>query len=136
MGYIDVHHHFFPADINKEASNKKVGWRAPAGTLPWTPDTSLNAMDASAIDLAVLSLPAIFAGSVSEENRSTTRERNANLSRIVRAHPDRFGFFASLPFMDDVEGLYSCVGRNVILTAIKVRSRKLRTPSTFSRQTG
>jgi 6-methylsalicylate decarboxylase len=106
MGCIDVHHHFFPDDINKEASNQKIGWRAPASTLPWTPDISLNAMDASGINLALLSLPAISAGSVSEENRATAREHNINLSRIVRAHPHRFGFFASLPFLDDVEGLY------------------------------
>lgn len=107
MASIDVHHHFFPADINKEASNKMMEWRAPAGTLPWTPDVSLKAMDASDIDIAILSLPALHAGSVSEENRATTRERNILASRIARAHPGRFGFFASLPFLDDVEGLSS-----------------------------
>jgi predicted TIM-barrel fold metal-dependent hydrolase len=105
MGRIDVHHHYFPADLNKETANQKMGWRAPSGTLPWTPDISFKAMDASGIDLAILSLPAIFAGSVSDENRTTTRERNVYASQIVRAHPDRFGFFASLPFLDDVEGL-------------------------------
>jgi hypothetical protein len=113
MGRIDVHHHFFPADLNKEASNQKMGWRAPVGTLPWTPDVSIKAMDTSGIDLAILSLPAIFAGSVSEENRTTTRDRNRYASRIVQAHPTRFGFFASLPFLDDVEGLCSLYADNM-----------------------
>jgi hypothetical protein len=107
MGRIDVHHHFFPADLNKETSNQKMGWRTPVGTLPWTPDVSIKAMDTSGIDLAILSLPAMFAGSVSEENRGITRERNIYASRIVQAHPNRFGFFASLPFLDDVEGMCS-----------------------------
>lgn len=105
MGRIDVHHHFFPADIDKEASNKKVGWRAAPGTIPWNTDVSIDAMNASDIEFAVLSLPAIYTGSVSQENRAMTRERNTYASKIVRAHPDKFGFFASLPFLDDVEGL-------------------------------
>jgi len=105
MGRVDVHHHFFPANLNKELSNQHMGWRAPAGTLPWTPDISLRAMDVSGIDLAIISLPAICAGSVSQENREITRGRNVYASQIVRAHPDKFGFFASLPFLDDVEGL-------------------------------
>ena len=109
MGRIDVHHHFFPVDLNKETSNQNMGWRTPAGTLPWSPEISLKAMDASGIDLALLSLPATFTGSVSQENRTTTRERNVHASRIVQAYPDRFGFFAGLPFLDDVEGQYRSI---------------------------
>ena len=136
MGRIDVHHHFFPVDLKKEISNQKIGWRTPAGTLPWTPEVSLKAMDASGIDFALLSLPATPAGSVSEENRTTTRERNVHASRIVRAHPDRFGFFASLPFLDDVEGQYGSISIIPCSRSIQALLRKLHMPSTSLMQTG
>ncbi|KAG6866454.1 hypothetical protein C0991_003972 [Blastosporella zonata] len=62
-------------------------------------------MDASGIDMAVLSLPALFTGSVSEENRNEARRRNTEMSSIINAHPTRFAFFACLPFLDDVDGV-------------------------------
>ncbi|KAF5387766.1 hypothetical protein D9615_000473 [Tricholomella constricta] len=62
-------------------------------------------MDASGIDIAILSLPALFTGSVSEENRAVTRERNLAMFSIAQAHPKRFGFFACLPFLDDIQGV-------------------------------
>ena len=104
MHRIDVHHHFFPPDLDKGKLNQKNGWITPAGTLPWNPQVSLTAMDAAAIDIAILSLPALSTGSVSGENRSAARNRNLFVSGIVEEHPTRFGFFATLPFLDDVEG--------------------------------
>ncbi|KAJ6598985.1 hypothetical protein DFH09DRAFT_1243468 [Mycena vulgaris] len=101
---IDVHHHFFPANLNKAKSNEEVGWRTPAENLPWAPEISLKFMDASAIDVAILSFPAIASGSVGQANRDQARERNRAMADICRAHPDRFGFFATLPFLDDVQG--------------------------------
>ncbi|KAF8076472.1 hypothetical protein FPV67DRAFT_1407611 [Lyophyllum atratum] len=101
---IDVHHHFFPADLQKGSSNEKLGWKTPAGTLPWSPEICLKAMDVSGIDIAILSLPALFTGSVCEENRAMARERNITMSTIVQAHPTRFGFFGCLPFLDDIKG--------------------------------
>lgn len=109
MRRIDVHHHFFPPDLDKHNSNQKMGWKTPPGTLPWTPDVSLRAMDRSGIDMAILSLPALFTGSVSEENRALARERNLFVSGITQAHPTRFGFFATVPFLDDVEGNTPCI---------------------------
>ncbi|KAG5648998.1 hypothetical protein DXG03_000347 [Asterophora parasitica] len=105
MVCIDVHHHFFPADLNKEGSNEKLGWKTPPGTLPWSPGVSLRAMDASGIDIAILSLPALSMGSVSEENRAVTRERNLAMSSIAQQHSGRFGFLGCLPFLDDIEGV-------------------------------
>ncbi|RDB22663.1 Decarboxylase yanB [Hypsizygus marmoreus] len=101
---IDVHHHFFPADLLKETSNQNIGWKTPAGTLPWSPNASLKAMDASGIDIAILSMPALYKGSVCEENRAMARQRNLHMSQIATDHPGRFGFFACLPFLDDIEG--------------------------------
>jgi hypothetical protein len=104
MRRIDVHHHFFPTNLNKQNSNQSLGWRAPAGTLPWSPEISLRSMDASGVDMAVLSLPALYTGSICEENRVLARERNIHVAQIVQSFPSRFGFFASLPFLDDIEG--------------------------------
>ncbi|KAJ7094689.1 hypothetical protein B0H15DRAFT_135152 [Mycena belliarum] len=101
---IDVHHHFFPADLDKGKSNEQVGWRTPAENLPWTPELSLKFMDASSIDLAILSLPAIASGFIGPDNRTQARRRNRAMADICRAHPGRFGFFACLPFLDDIEG--------------------------------
>lgn len=101
---IDVHHHFFPANLKKQNSNQALGWRTPAGTLPWSPEVSLQSMDASGIDVAILSLPALNAGSVCEDNRKLARERNIHVARIVQTYPSKFGFLASLPFLNDIEG--------------------------------
>ncbi|KAJ7682726.1 hypothetical protein DFH06DRAFT_1161975 [Mycena polygramma] len=101
---IDVHHHFFPANLDKAKSNEKVGWRTPPENLPWSPEISLRFMDASSIDVAILSFPAIASGVISKENRDVARERNRAMATICRDHAPRFGFFATLPFLEDIEG--------------------------------
>ena len=106
MRRIDVHHHFFPSDLQKEKINKDVGWLTPAENLPWSPALSLKSMDDSGIDYAILSLPALTTGTVSSENRTQARERNIYASDICKAHPQRFGFFATLPFLDDLTGVH------------------------------
>jgi predicted TIM-barrel fold metal-dependent hydrolase len=103
---IDVHHHFFPTDLNKEKSNIHLGWKTPLENIPWTPEKSLQAMDAMNIDFAILSLPAISGGSVNEENRLMARKRNEFAAAVCSTYPNRFGFFATPPFLDDVEGVY------------------------------
>ncbi|KDR83669.1 hypothetical protein GALMADRAFT_55386 [Galerina marginata CBS 339.88] len=104
---IDIHHHYFPSNLEKEKSNADVGWRTPAENLPWSLDISLSAMDAMNVDLAILSFPALSSGFISKDNRHTARTRNEFAASICHAHPSRFGFFATLPFLDDVEGICS-----------------------------
>jgi len=101
---IDIHHHYFPSDLKKEQSNVNVGWKTPPENLPWSPKISLQAMDAMKIDFAILSFPAISSGCISEENRATARRRNEVAAGFCRDYPDRFSFFATLPFFEDVEG--------------------------------
>ncbi|KAJ7179063.1 hypothetical protein C8R46DRAFT_1173509 [Mycena filopes] len=84
---IDVHHHFFPSNLDKAKSNSEEN-------LPWKPEISLQFMD------PFLSFPAIASGSVAQENRDLARERNRAMAELCRAHPRRFGFFATLPFLD------------------------------------
>lgn len=101
---IDVHHHYFPPDLNKKQANEKLGWRTPEGSLPWSPEVSLRAMDAMDIDFAILSFPPISRGIIGQENRIMARKRNEFAAEICLAHPERFGFFATLPFLDDIDG--------------------------------
>ncbi|KAG6829596.1 hypothetical protein H0H92_004065 [Tricholoma furcatifolium] len=54
-------------NLDKAALNRDLGWKAPAGTLPWSPEASIQAMDASGISMAILSLPPLYKGSVPNE---------------------------------------------------------------------
>ncbi len=103
-GYIDIHHHFFPPDLDKNKASTSVGWRTPKENLPWTPELSIKAMDTLGIKAAVLSFPASPSGEVSTENRALARRRNDYIAGICQKYPERFGFFASLPFLGDVQG--------------------------------
>ncbi|KAK0206455.1 hypothetical protein DFS33DRAFT_1372755 [Desarmillaria ectypa] len=102
MPRIDVHHHFFPtAGLMKQRS---VGWKLPPENFPWTPAISLKFLADTGIDAAILSIPAYSEGSVSPENRVVARKHNEYAAEICVRHPGKFGFFANLPFLDDVEG--------------------------------
>ena len=103
-GRIDIHHHFFPSSAEKLKKNAEMGWRTPPENLPWTPETSLRFMDATQIDMAFLSLPPTCGGKTGPENRRSARRHNEYAAAICQKYPCRFGFFASLPFLDDVEG--------------------------------
>jgi predicted TIM-barrel fold metal-dependent hydrolase len=67
-------------------------------------------MDAAQIDLAILSLPAMSSGSIGVDNRQLARQRNEFMADICRKYPQRFAFFATVPFFDDVEGLSRSAG--------------------------
>jgi 6-methylsalicylate decarboxylase len=101
---IDLHHHFFPSTIDKAKLNADIGWITPPSHMPWSPEVSLGLMDEAHVDLAILSLPAVTFGSVSDENRKLARERNDFLASVRDQYPKRFGFFATVPFLDDVDG--------------------------------
>ena len=106
---IDVHHHYFPPDLNKAKANEMAQWRAPPGTLPWSAERSISTMDAANIDIAILSVPAIPAMSTILESPTTTRQCNIAMKSICIEYPNRFGFFAAVPYLHDVEGIYFIV---------------------------
>ncbi|KAK0230878.1 hypothetical protein IW262DRAFT_439694 [Armillaria fumosa] len=102
MPRIDIHHHFFPAaGLMKQRS---VGWTLPPENFPWTPAISLKFLADTGTDAAILSIPAYSEGSVGPDNRMVARNHNEYAAEICARHPGKFGFFANLPFLDDVEG--------------------------------
>ena len=64
-------------------------------------------MDAMGADIAFLSHPPIFSGPISEENRKMARELNQFIKNgACKQYPERFGFFATTPFLEDIQGVH------------------------------
>jgi predicted TIM-barrel fold metal-dependent hydrolase len=100
---IDTHHHFVPPFYREWLESKGVG----AGGLlipEWSPQASLELMEAHEIETAVLSVstPGVEPGRPSEA-RAMARRLNEYAAEIVRQHDGRFRFFAILT-LPDVDG--------------------------------
>lgn len=101
---IDVHHHMLPKEWIAAAHDHKAGGSWSPHVLEWTPEKSLENMDRHGISTAILGigLPGVWWGDV-DAARKLSRWLNEYAAGLVRKHPGRFGFFATLP-MPDVEG--------------------------------
>jgi 6-methylsalicylate decarboxylase len=102
---IDVHHHILPPNYVKIVGDDRIGPLLVAGKTPeWTPQHSIEAMDRNGIEKSITSIssPGLWFGDV-EATRRLTRECNDYAAKMRYDHPDRFGFFASLP-LPDIEG--------------------------------
>jgi predicted TIM-barrel fold metal-dependent hydrolase len=99
MKWIDIHHHFAPAEYIKE-----LGADVPIPMQHWTAAKSLANMDEFEVGKAILSItvPGIHVGEDAAARRlaHVCNERGAELSAM---YPGRFGFFASIPY-PDVDG--------------------------------
>ena len=105
---IDVHHHIFPPAF-VEAARSVLSTPASRAQLvsEWTPQRALSQMDQYGVEAAVVSItdPGIWFGDV-QTTRRVARSCNEYAAQLVRDHPTRFGFFATLP-LPDVEGSLS-----------------------------
>ena len=104
-GRIDVHSHFLP-DFYREAATA-AGHAQPDGIaeLPaWTSVGHVAVMDRLGIATSLLSIssPGVHFGDAAAA-RALARQVNDEGHRAMRAHPGRFGLFASLP-APDVDG--------------------------------
>ncbi|KAG1872679.1 hypothetical protein C8R48DRAFT_27649 [Suillus tomentosus] len=99
---IDVHHHVFLDAEKKAKKGLEVGFRTPEENLPWTPQISLAAMDRLGVQTTILSPPPV--SSSAAEHLAEVRKQNIYSSQLCATYPGRFGFFAYLPFLDDVKG--------------------------------
>lgn len=116
MGKIDVHHHMLPPEyVQSEYCNRDslnldtdilfVEWKEASGvpkglTLPsWNVEIDLEFMDRNNIDASILSLsaPGLAFVKPADEASKLCRWVNEYTAEIMTRHPDRFGFFASVP---------------------------------------
>jgi 6-methylsalicylate decarboxylase len=103
---IDTHHHIFPPRYLAKERERIVGV-APTYAkemLEWTPQASLDVMDAGGIATAVTSIstPGVWFGDA-KASRQLARDCNDYAAQIARDHKGRFGVFAALP-LPDVDG--------------------------------
>lgn len=101
-GRIDVHAHFLPECYLHAL--KKAGMETLDGGFPipaWSEEAALQVMDRRGIATAMISLssPSTHFLPVEEKPR-LAREVNDVGADLMARHPDRFGFFASLPLPD------------------------------------
>ncbi|EZG45146.1 amidohydrolase 2 [Gregarina niphandrodes] len=104
-GRIDVHVHYLPSKYREAVI--AAGHGRPDGMpyLPeWSVESTLAMMDGCGISKAVLSVssPGVYFGDDAQA-RALSRYVNQEGAKAVASHPDRLGFFASLP-LPDVSG--------------------------------
>ncbi len=100
--FIDVHAHFVSASYVRQATAAGHAHPDGMGQWPvWSPEAHLELMDRNGIQAAMLSMssPGVHFGD-DESARRLAREVNEDAAGLVADHPDRFGFFASLPLPD------------------------------------
>lgn len=100
MHRIDVHHHLFPpAFVDGLVGSGHYLSRGIARG--WTPQVSIEDMDAAGVATAYTSITAPGFDVVAQERRvAATRECNEYGARMAADFPGRFGLFASLPLPD------------------------------------
>ncbi|MFK0258010.1 amidohydrolase family protein [Streptomyces sp. NPDC090445] len=97
---IDVHHHAVPPLYAEALGARKA---IPGVDYPtsWTPERSLEVMDAHGIAAAVLSITAPGVTFLDGPDApKLARQVNEYFAELVREHPTRFGAFAILPLPD------------------------------------
>lgn len=104
---VDVHHHFYPPQY-LEAMGQGQGRGSSGAAFPgvaqWTPARTIDEMDRSQVQTAILSLSPPGPRMLDQAgNRKLARLCGDYGAEMVRAHPGRFGLFAPVP-MPDVEG--------------------------------
>jgi predicted TIM-barrel fold metal-dependent hydrolase len=100
---IDTHHHIVPDAYAQWLRSKG----SDAGGLPipqWSIESAIATMDRLHVRTAIVSIstPGVHLGD-DREARDKAREMNEYAAEVVRKHPDRFGFFATL-CLPDVRG--------------------------------
>jgi predicted TIM-barrel fold metal-dependent hydrolase len=99
---VDVHAHFLTEEYVQAA--KDAGNVQPdgmAGWPTWHADRHLELLDQWGISTSILSIssPGVWFGDA-DQSRTLARHVNEVAAETRRAHPDRFGHFASLPLPD------------------------------------
>jgi predicted TIM-barrel fold metal-dependent hydrolase len=103
MRRVDTHHHVVPPEY--AAWLRRRGTAAGGLPIPdWTSQAALALMDERGVETAILSVstPGVHLGDDADA-RAMARHVNEYAAAMVRSHPGRFGFFATL-CLPDVRG--------------------------------
>jgi 6-methylsalicylate decarboxylase len=103
MSRIDTHHHVVPPEY--AAWLRRRGTEAGGLPIPdWSSQAALALMDERGVETAILSVstPGVHLGDDADA-RAMARQVNEYAAAMVRSHPGRFGFFATLS-LPDVRG--------------------------------
>jgi 6-methylsalicylate decarboxylase len=102
---IDVHHHVFPPWFLKEAPTSAGFLRNIAAIRDWTPQRGVEDLDRNGIALAILSFPQPQIWSTEQlAQRRLARRCNDFFADMARNYPKRYGVFAGLPPLQDLDG--------------------------------
>lgn len=98
-GRIDVHQHILPPDYARWVRSKGVESAAGRDLPDWSADAALELMDRHDIATAILSVstPGTTPAADASEARDIARAANETSAALARQHPDRFGYFATVP---------------------------------------
>jgi predicted TIM-barrel fold metal-dependent hydrolase len=101
---INVHHHFLPPAYMKAIECKLAMGRGRQRANSWSPASDIEQMDAAGIVLAIgsVSIPGVWFGDA-ELSRRLAHTWNESAASVVRDHPNRFGFFATIA-PPDIDG--------------------------------
>jgi predicted TIM-barrel fold metal-dependent hydrolase len=102
---IDVHYHIYPPRIFTQASSFADQIRSLRGVTDWEPSRAADALDRDGVRTAVISFANPTLWSMDHQpQRRLARLCNDYFAQVVRDNSRRFGVFACLPPLDDVEG--------------------------------
>lgn len=113
--WIDVHFHIYPKPLVAAMQAYQAKYRLPpvGGIFTnWTPERALAQLDANGVATAFLSLASprnVWFEAPPATVPALSRACNEEMAAVVRARPERFGFFASLP-MPDVDASLAEIG--------------------------
>jgi predicted TIM-barrel fold metal-dependent hydrolase len=114
-GAVDVHAHFLSAGYRHalRAAGLDALDGMPGGIPDWTAGLALDLMDEAGIAMSVLSIssPGVLLEADARAAVALARRVNDAAAEIARAHPSRFGFFASLP-LPDIDASIAEIGRS------------------------
>jgi predicted TIM-barrel fold metal-dependent hydrolase len=102
---VDVHFHVYPPQVLAQADSRADHVRRAQG-FDWDISRSAEVLEADGSSIGILSFvnPTFWAAGIAAQ-RKLARLCNDYFAQIVRDYPGRFGLFACLPPLGDVDGV-------------------------------
>src|SRR5689334_20194876 len=125
-GRVDTHHHVLPPKYRAWLVEKGLYKARP---VPWSVSGTLQMLDDHGIQTAVVSTAPIGLRLDAEDQAPKAREVNEFTAEMVKNHPDRFGFFATLPLpnvdaaLEEIRVSYDELGADGVLIPTNVHGR-------------